>query len=194
MVGSDKKMTIESFVLASEVDPIYFESTEFLAPEKNFEKTFAMLREAMIEKGVVAIAQSNQRGREQTVVIRPYGDNGLTLHYMFFDNEVRSFSKWTKVNVDKQEVEIAGMLIDAMTDTFDATAYSDSFTRTYKGLINSKIEGTAPVLPAQVADPVADPKANLMAMLQASLSAPAVTAVKAKKAAKAAPKAAAAVA
>ena len=60
---------------------------------------------------------------------------------------------------------VAGLLIDALTDSFDPTEYSDGYVRTFKGLINDKIEGKAitPVAPA--AAPVADPKVDVMAML-----------------------------
>lgn len=172
-VVADKRMNIGSFTKVESIDPIYFADAEYLVPEKGFESTFAMLRAAMVEKGVVAVAQSSQRGREQTVIIRPYGTNGMTVHYMFFDNEVRTCDKWQSVTVGDKEVEIAGMLIDALTAPFDATEHEDTYIRRYKGLINDKIMGKTPVLAIADATPAASPKVDLLAMLQASLAAPA---------------------
>jgi DNA end-binding protein Ku len=185
MVGSDKRMEIVEFVKVSEIDPIYFASAEYVAADKGFDKPFDLLRRGMIARGVVAIAKSNQRGREQTLILRPYGKNGITAHYMYFDNEVRDFDKWATTTLNDKEVEIAGMLIDALTDTFDPTEYSDGYIRTLKGLVNDKIEGKVTALTAPIAAPVADPKTDIMSVLAASLNAPAVTAKKAKKAAKA---------
>jgi len=185
MVASDKKMEITEFVPETTVDPIYFDVAEYIAPEKGYEMPFALLRKGMVDKGVVAIAQSNQRGREQTLILRPYGENGMTAHYMYFDNEVRSFDKWTTVNVTPEQAEVAGLLIDALTaDSFDPTQYSDGYVRSFKGLINDKIEGKviAPVTPAPA--PVADPTVDVMARLMASMASPKVAAMKAKKASK----------
>lgn len=183
MVTSDKKLEILSFTKSGEVDPIYFATAEYMAPEKGFEKPFALLRAGMVARGVVAVAKVSARGREETVILRPYGEDGIVAQYMYFDNEIRSFEKWTKVNLNAQETEIAGMLIDALTDEFDPTQYSDSYTRTLKGLVNDKIQGNAIALPAPAPAPVADAKVDIMSQLMASMNTPAVTAKKAKKAA-----------
>ena len=184
MVNSDKKMDILEFVPADSVDPIYFEQTQYIAPEKGYEIPFALLREGMVNRGVVAIAQSNQRGREQTLILRPYGETGITAHYMYFDNEVRSFDKWTKVNVTDVQANATGALIDAMTSEFDPTQYSDSYTRRFKGLINDKIAGKVIDVPTPAPQPTADPKMDVMALLAASMTSPKAEAIKAKKALK----------
>jgi len=188
MVGSDKYITIESFVPASKVDPIYFEAAEYLAPQTTaevYKQVFGLLRAVMVDRNVVAIAKSNQKGREQTLIIRPYGTNGMTVHFMYFDNEVRSFNKWTNVTVSDVQIEKAGELVDKMTEPeFDATQYEDGFIRTYKGLINSKINGTAAPVVAIPDAPAADPKMNIMDLLASSLNA--ITGRKAKGASNAA--------
>lgn len=174
MVGSDKTMTIDSFVSANLVDPLYFEASEYVAPDATaevFKAVFGLLRATMIDRNVVAIAKCNQRGREQTLILRPYGENGMTAHYMFFDNEVRSFDKWANVNVSADQITAAGQLVDAMTtDAFDPKKYEDGYMRALKGRINSLIDGTAsPVV--KISDtPVADAKMNVMDMLAASLA------------------------
>ena len=174
MVGSDKQMTIESFVAASKVDPIYFEAAEYIAPDTTsevFKSVFGLLRATMVDRGVVAIAKCNQRGREQTLILRPYGENGMTVHYMYFDNEVRSFDKWVNVNVTADQIVAAGQLIDAMTEPeFNAAKYEDGYMRTYRGLIKSRIDGTAaPVVTIPVA-PVADKKMDVISLLLSSLA------------------------
>ena len=185
MVGSDKTMTIDSFVEADLIDPIYFEAAEYVAPDATaqvFTAVFGLLRATMVDRGVVAIAKCNQRGREQTLILRPYGTNGMTAHYLFFDNEVRSFDKWTNVNVSADQIAAAGQLVDAMTeDTFDPTQYEDGYMRTLRGRINSLIDGTTAPTVTIPAAPVADKKMDIMAMLSASMSA-----ISGKKKAKAA--------
>lgn len=176
-VSHSDAMPIEKFVDVNEIDPVYFAASEYMTPDKGYEIPFAILRQAMVEQNSVAIAKTSQRGREETVVIRPYGgvdDAGMIISYLYFDNEVRGCDKWTKVNLTGQKeaalVDIATQLVASMTGTFNATEYQDLSIRQYKGLINDKILGKVPTTPVLTAPPVTDKKMDLMALLTAALS------------------------
>ena len=168
-------MPIEKFVDVNEIDPIYYAAAEYIAPDKGFEIPFAILRQAMVEQNTVAIAKTSQRGREETVVIRPYGTDGMIVSYLFFDNEVRGCDKWTKVNLDGEKeaalVDIATQLVASMTGTFNVTEYQNLQMRQYKGLINDKIMGKVPTAPIVAPAPVADKKADMMSLLMGALAA-----------------------
>ena len=181
-VAHSDAMPIEKFVDVNEIDPIYYAASEYIAPDKGFEVPFAILRQAMVEQNTVALAKTSQRGREETVVLRPYGtDCGMIVSYLYFDNEVRGCDKWTKVNLDGEKeaalVDIATQLVASMSGTFNATDYEDKSIRQYKGLINDKIMGKVPTAPVLAPVPVADKKMDLMSLLQGAL---ALTASKAK--------------
>jgi DNA end-binding protein Ku len=174
-VAHSDSMPIEKFIDVNEIDPVYFAASEYITPDKGFELPFAILRQAMVERNSVAIAKTSQRGRQETVVIRPYGEDGMIISYLYFDNEVRGCDKWTKVNLDGQKeaalVDIATQLVVSMTGTFNVTEYQDLSVRQYKGLINDKIMGKVPAVPVLAPAPVADKKMDLMSLLTNALSA-----------------------
>jgi DNA end-binding protein Ku len=171
LVGKDNQMVIDSFVPFTSIDPIYFADAEYLIPGEGGAQIFSTLREAMVSTGKVAIATTAQRGREQTVVLRPFGVAGIVAHYLFFDNEVRQCDKWQSVAVDPLHLKASIDLIEALSDTFDATAYEDGSMRRIKGMLNDKVAGRAVTAPA-AAPVVSAPTMSIMDMLTASLAAP----------------------
>src|SRR6202041_2343411 len=81
---------ITDFVSLGEIDPVYFNTTYYLAPEGEAAgKAYALLRQAMQESGKVAIASFVMRNKEYLVAIRPDADV-LALETMYFADEVRS--------------------------------------------------------------------------------------------------------
>ena len=86
---SDKSIEIEEFIPIERVDPVYFDSSQLLGPDKGGQKAYRLLNEAMLTMGRVAIGRFKTRGREQLVLIRPLG-RGLVLHGLFYADEVAS--------------------------------------------------------------------------------------------------------
>jgi len=174
--ASDKVLEIVRFVKANEIDPIYFSKTEFVGPAGENKKSkmlaesgYAMLRAAMVAKKVVAVARRATRGREQYVVLRPYGDNMMVASDLLFATEVRAFEKTAGVaEANKEAVKLAGNLIDAMTSTFDENAQSDSYLTNMRALLDSKIaKAESPKFTKRVSEETGD---DLMAALEASLT------------------------
>jgi len=83
------EMQIEEFVSLSEVDPVYFETSYYVAPEAAGEKAYALLFEALRTSNLVAVSQLSMHSREHVVIVRP-GKHGLLAHTMFFSSEVRA--------------------------------------------------------------------------------------------------------
>src|SRR5215470_6296781 len=88
--AASPSIDIQEFVPLAAVDPVYFETSQYLGPDKGGEKAYHLLADAMRETGVVAIAQHVSRGKERLVLIRPR-ETGLVLHALYYADEVRSF-------------------------------------------------------------------------------------------------------
>ena len=92
---ASKTIDIAEFVPLQPVDPIYFEKTYYLGPDKGGDKAYRLLTDAMEKGGRVALAKFVMRGKESLVLIRPVQD-GLMLHTMYFADEVSDFGEIDK--------------------------------------------------------------------------------------------------
>ncbi|MEZ5394896.1 MAG: Ku protein [Bryobacterales bacterium] len=165
---SSSTMEILEFVKIDEIDPLYFDSSYYTTPDEAGRKPYALLTKAMQESGYCAIAKISMHQREHTVVVRPY-KGGMTLHTMFYADEVRDISEYgpiTDVEIKDQELKLAEQLIDSLAKPFDPEEFSDSYRTKVQEMINAKIEGReAEAEPARRLAPVVD----LMEALQKSL-------------------------
>ena len=93
-----RQIEISDFVGLADIDPVYFRTSYYLAPEgAGSDKAYALLRRAMSEAGRIGIATMVMRNKEYLVAIRPE-DDALALHTMYFSDEVRCPSteiSWT---------------------------------------------------------------------------------------------------
>jgi len=164
-----KAMEILEFVKASDVDPIYFESSYFLMPEEGGRKPYALLCKALEETEYVAIAKLTMHNREYTVFLRPY-NGGMMLHTMYYSEEVRQLEDFGRPDVELKdaEVKVAHQLIEALAGDFDPEKYHDTFEENLKTLIKARLEGkevTEVEKPKKLA-----PVIDLMAALKESLA------------------------
>jgi DNA end-binding protein Ku len=166
-VRKETVMEITEFVSADAVDPIYFESTEYLSPGEGGDGVFALLRAGMIATAKVAVARRSQRGREQTFILRPYSTNGIAIHYMFFEHEIRAFDKWHSTEVPEKHLHLMSQLIEANTEAFEPEKKFDSYTVNLKKLLANKAAGIE--LPKFEQVPEVVPVEDIMAALKASL-------------------------
>jgi|ERR1700730_2781568 len=145
---SGHNMEIVAFVKEEQIDPIYFDSSYFALSEKDSEKAYALLRKALEDKDRVAIATVTMHQREYTVFIRPR-EHGLTIHTMFFDNEIRHVEGYGRVDenikLKPQEIKLAEQLVETLSEDFDPAKYHDTFQENLKALIAVKQKGKAVV-------------------------------------------------
>jgi DNA end-binding protein Ku len=92
---ASKAIEISEFVPLATVDPVYFEKSYYLGPDKGGDKPYRLLAQAMDQSSKVALAKFVMRGRENLVLIRS-AQNGLMLHAMYFADEVRDFGEIEK--------------------------------------------------------------------------------------------------
>ena len=141
---ASKIIDIAEFVPLSSVDPIYFEKTYYLGPDKGGEKPYRLLADAMAKSDKVALATFVMRGKESLVLVRPAQD-GLMLHTMYFADEVRDFGEIEKgksVKLREGELALAERLIGELShDEFKPEQYQDAYRNRVLELANSKVEG-----------------------------------------------------
>jgi len=173
-MGTPAKRTLQilDFVDVAEVDPIYFEKPYFLQPGDGGERTYALLHRAMVESNRVGIGKVALREREHLALIRPH-EHGLVMEILAFPDEVRGIDAAVpplEVKLDDREMQMAQMLIQSMTSTFDPAKYHDEYREQLGEMIQKKVEGgtiAAPATPAAPTGAVSD----LMEMLRRSLEA-----------------------
>jgi DNA end-binding protein Ku len=164
-----KTMEILEFVKASDVDPVYFESSYYMMPEEAGRRPYALLTKALEESEYVAIAKLTMHNREYTVFLRPH-EHGMMLHTMYYAEEVRMVEGFGAPDVELKdgEVKVAHQLIEALAAEWDPEKYHDTFQDNLKNLIQTKLEGgkIAEVEKPKKLAPVVD----LMAALKQSLA------------------------
>jgi DNA end-binding protein Ku len=167
---SSKTMEILAFVKESQIDPIYFETSYFAMPEKDQEKPYVLLLKALEETKRVGIARLTMHQREYTVFIRPR-EHGLTVHTMYFVNEIRAVEGYGKIGenikLKPQEVKLAEQLVKTLAEDFNPRKYRDTFQENLKALIDAKQKGKTVV---EEHAPKRAPVIDIMEALKKSLS------------------------
>ncbi len=164
---------IEEFVPLESVDPIYFDRTYYLTPDRGGPKPYTLLVTALRETKRCAIGRWAARGREHIVVIRAI-DAGLAMHQLHFQAEVRTIASLglESAQVTDAELKLARQLIEQQTaKRFDAASYVDEFRGRVEAAIQKKVEGKEISLSEK---PAAAPSRNvidLMEVLRASIAA-----------------------
>ena len=170
-----RTIEIEGFVDLSEIDPVYFEKSYYLAPQRGVgaEKPYSLLLAALNAAGKVGIARFVLRSREYLAAIRPMGEI-VALETLFFSDEVRRASDVDNVpvglDVSERELAVAEQLIGLLSTEWDPSRYRDAYRERVLELIDSKAGEEQLVSPPPAAE---DRKevADLMAALKASVEA-----------------------
>ena len=164
-----KTMEILEFVKQEEIDPVYFESSYYLAPDEAAKKPYALLVRAMQETKYVGVAKLAMHNREYTVFLRPY-EKGLMLHTMYYQDEIREAPEFgaDHTKLKEGEIKVAHQLIDALAAKWDPAKYHDTFEENVKKLVKAHMDGKKVVA-------IEKPKAaaattDLMAALKKSLA------------------------
>ncbi len=162
-------MEIIQFVRVTEIDPIFFETSYYVAPEEAVSRPYALLFKAMQETGYDAVAKVAMHGREHIVILRP-AEHAIMLHTMYFldelhkANEVRAA---TASKFDKKEIDLAKKLIDTLAGPFEPGKFHDEYKQNVEKLIEKKRTGQK-ITP--VKQPRKAPVIDLMQALQQSLA------------------------
>lgn len=170
-----RTIEVEEFVPLEQIDPVFFDRSYYLAPERGAERPYALLLQAMRRASRVAIGRFVLRSRPHLVAIRPV-EGALVLQTLFFSDEVREPKEVEGLPVlvepDEREVEVAVTLIDLLAASWEPGRYRDEYRERVLELIRAKAqtEGAvveAPLQPAPAGAGVED----LLAALRASVEA-----------------------
>lgn len=165
---SARVMEILEFVKLEEIDPIYFDSSYYVAPEDAGVKAYQLLMKAMEESGYAAIAKLTMHQREHIVIIRPSA-KGMMLHTMFYSSEIRAAESvpTDKIELKDQEKKLAQQLIESLATPFEPQKYRDEYQESVRAMIDAKRQGQEVT---EAAQPHMAPVVDLMEALKKSLA------------------------
>jgi len=198
-VTGSREIDVERFVPSEQIDPMLFEKSYYLEPEKSGVKPYALLREALKASDRMALVHVAIRSRSTLAVLR-VRDDVIVLQTMLWPDEIRQADFDTLGDVEElrpQELAMASSLIESMAGEYDPDEFDDEYREAVVAVVEGKLDkgesskveepGTSSVDSGQVLD--------LMAALQRSVDAakgkPAESAAAGDAAAKPAKKAAA---
>jgi DNA end-binding protein Ku len=137
-----KVMEILEFVKSADVDPIYLESSYYVAPDEGGEKPYALLFQALRESQYYALAKIAMHNREHIIILRP-GAKGILSHTMYYADEIRHVEEFRTDTslVKEKELAMAKMLISSLEAEFEPQKYRDTYRDNLQQMIEAKIEG-----------------------------------------------------
>jgi DNA end-binding protein Ku len=141
-----KRIDIEDFIDLAEVDPIYYEHTYYLSPDKGGDKAFALLRRAMDEADKIGVGRVVIRTKQYLAAIRPYGRKALALETMYFPDEIVDEEDVPALpdrmpRVSDKELSMARKLIDSLSTEFDPDKYHDEYRERVLDFLKKKAKG-----------------------------------------------------
>jgi DNA end-binding protein Ku len=157
-----QSIDIVKFVSTSEVDPIYFDRTYYLAPAsaEAQRRPYVLLLRAMQEATVGAIGKFVLWGKENLCLIRPLGDS-LALETLYFAEDIRSRAEIDEAvdetDVKEPELAMARQLVESLVGDFDPAEFENEYRRDLRAMLEAKLAGEEvkrpePAAPAPVVD------------------------------------------
>ena len=162
---------ISEFVPIESIDPVYYDKTYYLAPDKGAGKPYALLTEALKQAKRCGVGRWAARGKGYLVILRPIGDV-LAMQQLHYAADVRTASEVEipKPEVKPAELKLAQQLIDAQTsEKFDPDAYKDEVRGRIEAAIKKKVEEGQEITMAEPPPPGDGKVIDLMEALRASL-------------------------
>ncbi len=171
-VESSSTMTVEKFVDAASIDPIYFDSSYYLVPDGDAGRdVYVVLREAIGETGRVALSRVVMAGRERTIAIMPM-QNGMVVHTLHEERDLNSpkqlFDGIPEGKADPEMVKLATQLVDRQTGQYDPADVEDRYETRLRAVIEARLKGEG-LEPEAEEEPDRGNVVDLMAALKKSL-------------------------
>ncbi len=178
-VEATQTIDIVSFANAKELEPLYYETPYYLAPDKRGEKGYALLRETLKATNKIAIATVVIRTRQYLAALIPSG-NVMVLNTLRYQNELKSAkdlevpsSTLKASGVSSREIDMAKKLVDEMTDRWKPERYRDTYHDDLMKLIDKRIKAgkTEVITETDKGEekPARDNVIDLMALLKRSV-------------------------
>jgi DNA end-binding protein Ku len=169
---SNHALEIDTFVPREQIDERYLDGTYYMVPNDDVgQEAFAVIREAMRDKGMVALGRVVLSKRERVIALQPW-DKGLLGATLRYASEVRDatdyFDELPNVKIDREMLKLAEHILNTKKADFDPTEFVDHYEEALVEMLRKKQEGVplskerAPAPPRNVA--------NLMDALKRSLA------------------------
>ncbi|MBP2000318.1 DNA end-binding protein Ku [Paenibacillus shirakamiensis] len=141
---TSREIKIVDFVDLEEIDPIYYQKTYYLSPEKNGEHAYNLLVRALEDTDKIGIAHVSIRSKSSLAAVRII-DGVLSMTTMFYAEEIRPKDEIPNLpdqpTVDDRELDMAKMLINQLASTFEPDRYEDLYKTRLMDAIEDKVEG-----------------------------------------------------
>jgi DNA end-binding protein Ku len=170
-VESSEIMNVEKFVDANSIDPLYYDSGYYLAPDGSAGRdVYQILREAVARTGRVALSRVVIGQRERVVAIRLY-EKGLAVHTLHEQRDLNDASGLfdDPVPVDEEMVKLATQLVDRQTGAYVPSDIEDRYETRLRAMIDAKLKGEGINVDA-APEPAATNVIDLMAALRRSIA------------------------
>jgi DNA end-binding protein Ku len=170
-VESSEVMTVEKFVDANSIDPIYYDSGYYLAPDGTAGRdVYQILREAIGRTGRVALSRVVIGQRERVIALRPFG-KGIAAHTLHEQRDLNDASGLfdDPVPVDEEMVKLATQLVDRQTAAYDPADIEDRYEIRLRAMLDAKLRGEGIDLEA-APEPQPTNVVDLMAALRRSIA------------------------
>ncbi len=143
-LATAKTVEIINFAELSEIDPVFFDKSYYLAPGDGGQKAYELLKQAMAETQKVAVAKVIIRSKESLAALRVYRDL-IVMETMFYPDEIRNTELLPEVNynvkINENEAKMAANLIESLTEPFNPQKYHNEYRAALSELIESRISG-----------------------------------------------------
>lgn len=173
-IESTTVMSIEKFVEADSIDPIYYDTGYYLAPDGDVgADIYAVLKDAIGKTQRVALARVVIAQRERTIALRATED-GLVAHTLFEQRDIHDaapvFETPGRAKADPEMVKLATQLIERQTGRYDPSDLEDRYETRLRALIDSKLKGEGMDDAGRQPEPDFSNVIDLMALLKKSLA------------------------
>jgi len=173
-VALQRSQSIEilRFVTLSDVDPVYFDRTYYLAPASAdaARRPYVLLLRAMQETGMAAVGKFVLWGKENLCLIRAQ-DDALVMELLFFAEDVRAKNEIEEavetVQVKDAELQLAGQVIESLVGPWNIADFENEYRRDLKAMLEAKLAGEKITRPEPVAE---TPVIDLMEALRRSVA------------------------
>jgi DNA end-binding protein Ku len=163
-----RAIDVEQFVESSAIDPIYYDVSYYAVPERDHERAFGLLVDAMRETKRIAICWFVLRRKRYLAALRPHG-RLIVLSTLFHVDEILPASELepsAPQDLRKKEREMAALLITTLSGPFEPERYPDQYRQRLKALIEGRAASARPAAPEVLSGAGVQ---DLMAALQASV-------------------------
>ncbi len=166
-----RTIAVSDFVDLMEIDPIFFDKSYYLLPEKQGGRAYTLFRTALSKTGKVGIAKFMFRSKEHLALLRPYQDiiSVQTIHYFEELASVKSLSpQYDPAEVVEKELKLAEALIGSLSERFEPEKYQDEHTAKIRELIQRRLEERESIIEAPAVS-TGEKVQNLLSALEKSL-------------------------